>query len=331
MLSSHISSQRWFSILMALWSTWVLLIIVVGMASVFLSDMRLSRLQYDSILSSTQAEWAFEYAMLKIRNHRDGFSDSMNSSSPDAKVFSWASARTDKVEVNYSIESQSLNTTFSARPTGADRYIIIPLFTGKCQWLMNASTSCDPSNYSGTIQVTKITELSTAWNPVSLSWSIVAMSGSQNISITWIGEIDGSNNEIWTMRLQWEACYDSNGNEKPAALPMSIDGSCPNPYNLNSWGESIFYFYDMTWSTQDFLTSAATSKFKDIPVTDPYLLIFSSWSDSDITLKTDKAFTLPEMKITTEARKGDALQSIRFTEDKSKYYDALKYGIYNVD
>jgi hypothetical protein len=33
--------------------------------------------------------------------------------------------------------------------------------------------------------------------------------------------------------------------------------------------------------------------------------------------------------VTTEARKWDALQSIRFTEDKSKYYDALKYGVYN--
>lgn len=89
------------------------MIIVVGMASVFLSEMRLSRLQYDSILSSTQAEGVFEYAMLKIKNHRDGFADTMTSTSPDALLFSGASARTDKVSVSYTIRSNGTGEVFS--------------------------------------------------------------------------------------------------------------------------------------------------------------------------------------------------------------------------
>lgn len=87
-MHTHLYSHRGFSIIMALGSIGVLMIIVVGMASVFLIDMRLSRLQYDAILSSTQAEGAFEYAMLKIRNHANGFADEMRPSSPDAQIFS---------------------------------------------------------------------------------------------------------------------------------------------------------------------------------------------------------------------------------------------------
>ena len=322
MTSSLITSRRGFSILMALWSTGVLLIIVVGMANIFLSEMRLSRLQYDSILSATQAEWAFEYAMLKVKNHRDGFVDRMDSSSPDALIFSGASPRTDKVGIQYRIEAQNTNIVFSG---WNDDYTIFPLFVGKCQGYIDPLKSCDPTTYTGITQVRNITELSTSWNPNDLSWSIVALSGSENISIAWSWAIDGT--EIATMRLEWESCYDSWGIEKPVSINLNPDGSCPNPYNQASWGDTITYFYDLTWSTLQFLNSSG--QFVITTINNPYILIFSSWANANITLKTDTPFTLPELKIITEARKGNALQSIRFSEDKSKYYDALKYGIYN--
>jgi hypothetical protein len=51
--------------------------------------------------------------MLKVRNHRDGFADMMNVSSPDALIFSGASPRTDKVEVSYTIEAQGTGIVFS--------------------------------------------------------------------------------------------------------------------------------------------------------------------------------------------------------------------------
>ncbi len=322
MLSSSLTSHRGFSVLMALGSTGVLLIIVIGIASVFISEMRLSRLQYDSILSSTQAEWAFEYAMLKVKNHRDGFADMMNGSTPDALIFSGASPRTDKVEIQYKIESQGTEIVFSG---GNDSYTIFPLFAGKCQSYIDPLKSCDPSAYTGIVQVWAITELSTSWNPADVSWSIVAMSGAENVSIAWIWAINGS--EIGTMRLAWESCYNSSWVPKPVSTSMKLDGSCPDDYSKVSGGDTISYFYDLTWSTIQFLN--AWGAFNNTIISDPYILIFSSWASANITLKTDKPFTLPVLRITTEARKGNALQSIRFTEDKGKYYDALKYGIYN--
>lgn len=63
---------------------------------------------------------------------------------------------------------------------------------------------------------------------------------------------------------------------------------------------------------------------------DPYLLVFNnSTTASQLSIDSDMPFTLPITKVLTEARKGNSMQSIEFSEDKSKYYDAIRYGIYN--
>ena len=48
-----------------------------------------------------------------------------------------------------------------------------------------------------------------------------------------------------------------------------------------------------------------------------------------ITSNENTPFSLPTVTVTAESRKNDSLQTFRFVEDKSKYYDALKYGVYN--
>ncbi len=55
----------------------ILMILVSGLAMTYLREMKLSRLSYDEVIASANAEGVFEYAMLKVRNHRDGFQDSM--------------------------------------------------------------------------------------------------------------------------------------------------------------------------------------------------------------------------------------------------------------
>ena len=62
----------------------------------------------------------------------------------------------------------------------------------------------------------------------------------------------------------------------------------------------------------------------------PYLLVFNSGSsDTVVHIQTDTPFTLPTLTVITEARKANSMQSIEFREDKSKYYDAVQYGVYN--
>ncbi len=300
MLSPHItSSRKGFSILVALGTTWVLLVIVLGIASVYLSEMKLSRLHYDNILTYAQAEWSFEYAMLKIANHREGFSDSVINTDLDGKMLIGSTERTKNIETKYTIEAQSSSGTFSLASKG---HLILPLFIGDGVTL----TSWASKNPSSPWTVTQVSSLLISWADENISWSIVAMNGSENISITGTGNI-GTTSE-WIIRQQSTECYDSNGDK----------------INCTWWGtiaESLDYFYDKKIWLSTFLSSG---------ITDPYLMVFNNWvNPEDITIETNTPFALPDITVTAESKKGNAMQSIRFYKDNSGYYDALKYGIYD--
>ncbi len=64
-------THRGFSILVALGTVGVLLIIVTGLATIYINEMKLSRMQYDNIIAYAGSEGAFEYALLKVKNHRE--------------------------------------------------------------------------------------------------------------------------------------------------------------------------------------------------------------------------------------------------------------------
>lgn len=68
---------------MALGITAILMIVVTGLSVMYMREFKLSRLSYDEVLSSGSSEGMFEYGMLKIRNHADGFEDTVDSSVQD--------------------------------------------------------------------------------------------------------------------------------------------------------------------------------------------------------------------------------------------------------
>lgn len=323
MLSSHItSSRKGFSILVALGTTWVLLVIVLGIASVYLSEMKLSRLHYDNILTYAQAEWAFEYAMLKIANHREGFSDSVTNADLDGKMLIGSTERTKNIETNYTIEAQSNSGTFSLV---SKDHLILPLFIGD-GFTLTPWTSKNPSS---PWTVTQVSTLRISWAGENISWNIIAMSGSENVSIAGTGEINPS--IIWIVRLRGISCYAADGSEMPIGT-STTEWVCPPPYNE----EELTYFYDLTGSVDSFLKSKDTPFWSNsqtsrkMNITDPYLMIFNNWvNPEDITIETNTPFALPDITVTAESKKGNAMQSIRFYKDNSGYYDALKYGVYD--
>jgi Tfp pilus assembly protein PilX len=71
-------NNKGFSIIIAMGTIGVLLIIVVGLASTYLRELRLTRSSYDDIVAYASAEGMFEYGMLKVHNHREGFQDQVN-------------------------------------------------------------------------------------------------------------------------------------------------------------------------------------------------------------------------------------------------------------
>lgn len=141
-----------------------------------------------------------------------------------------------------------------------------------------------------------------------LSWTIVAMSGSESIGLTGKGDI--SPTMQGTIRQTSSQCY------------SHIDGaeiSCDRA-DIGAGDERLEYAHDTTIPVAKFLEN----------VSDPYFMVFNdSALIRDINVTSTTPFTLPTLTITAQAQKNDSLQVFQFSEDKSKYYDALKYGIYN--
>lgn len=327
-ISSLTSCKKGFSILIALGTTGVLLILVIGLASLYLNEMKLSRLQYDNIFTYSQAEGAFEYAMLKVKNHQDGFQDAINSSDPDGQMFLWSTDRTKGVTTQYNIDAQTREYTATL---DSEKSIIIPLFVGTGNVI--GGNSRDPWYSGASEQVTQI-DLVGSVNSSNLSWSIIAMSGSESVGITGTGEI--TTTSLSTMRLRWVQCYNGWGSLEP----IWANGMCPlSTTTLSDWstaiGEALEYFYDISDTVDNFLKSDGsfdfgqwTTKIK-MAISNPYIIIYNAWVSQNIDLKANTPFSLPTLKITTESRKGDAAQKFEFTENKAKYSEALNFWVYN--
>lgn len=333
-ISSLTSDKKGFSILIALGTTGVLLILVIGLASLYLNEMKLSRLQYDNIFTYSQAEGAFEYAMLKAKNHQDGFQDAMNSSDPDGQMFLWGTDRTKWVTTQYEIDAQTREYTGAL---DSWKSIIIPLFVGSGN-IIGTQKSREP-NYTWSVEQVKDITLNST-DPSTLSWSIIAMSGSESVGITGTGEINASS--LATLRMRWVECYNFDGTENTTANIIQ-DGNCRmsvlvNPSDVTMQWEQIEYFYDLVWKVDDFLKGDGTIIFNSsdiasrqvkMDISNPYIMIYNAWVTQFISLKANTPFSLPTLKITTESRKGDAAQKFEFTENKAKYSEALNFWVYN--
>ena len=83
-------------------------------------------------------------------------------------------------------------------------------------------------------------------------------------------------------------------------------------------------------SKEEFGTGDQKTKLKrDVP----YLIVYNNSNADlpDVQVTADSPFTLPKYQVTATATKGDASQVFRFSEDKSRVYDALKYGYYGTE
>ena len=295
------------------------MIIVIGMVQVFLTEMRLSRYQYDYILASEQVEWAFEYAMLKVGNHRDGFQDSLTDNDLDQALFSGSSDRTINNKIAYKIYAQTGAYTKTISP---GEYLIFPLFSGDDEYIVPGLPSKNPRLSSGSTVVTNFT-LGVSTTPEDIYWSVIAMSGWINTSLSGTGEINGT--EIGTSRSVGVECFDNTGQ----AVPL-INNECPQAV-ITAGGEALQYFYDDESNVEDFIKIHGVWV-NARQVQDPYFLVFNKWANP-ITLNINTnaltPFALPELTVVVEAKKGKAIQTIKFHSDKSKYYDGLKYSLYD--
>lgn len=290
-----------FSILMAIWTIGLLLIIVTSLAITYMRESKLSRFSYNEVLVSTAAEWAFEYGMLKVRNHKDWFQDGTFSGEIDGNILDLGTPRSKWLNTEYSISASSSHHDFFL---SGWEYLIIPLFVS------TGSTSLGVWSKSPVYNIlSSNTSNLNIWGIGLFSWTIVGMSGSQNIAITGTGDISPSTQ--WHIRIKTSQCY------------SSIDGTTKSCLSLSPWDDEIVYTYDETKTIDDFLSSKR----------DPYFILYnaniSTSNPIQVNFTSLSPFSLPTITLTAIAKKWDTSQIFQFIEDKSKYYDALKYGIYN--
>lgn len=171
MKKSHTSRQAGFSTLMAIGTIAVLLIIVAGLATTYIREMKLSRTSYDEVIAYANAEGMFEYAMLKMRNHREGFADSVENSETDGKILIPSTPRSQGMQSSYIITANSSDEVFDLQK---DNHLILPLFTSAETYLSGLS-----KNPQYNTDITNTTDLSVSLG--NLSWTIVAMSGSESV------------------------------------------------------------------------------------------------------------------------------------------------------
>lgn len=294
-------TQGWFSILLAIGTIAVLLIIVTSLAIMYIRESKLSRFSYNEVIASTAAEWIFEYGMLKVRNHRDGFQDAISPVEPDGKILEASTPRSTWLKTEYRIIASSTDHEFNISDT---EHLIVPLFISN-EWLIPTGVeSRIPTIHTGITNTTGL-NITGIW---TLPWSIIAMSGSQSIAITGTGDINSLTTGL--IRIKSSQCY------------RKSDGTQISCTLLAPGDEEIVYSYDTVMRLADFLS--------DPNITDPYFIMYngsSTWATIHIT--STSSFTLPTLTLNATANIWDSSQIFQFTEDKWKYYDALKYGIYN--
>lgn len=288
------------AILMAIGTIAVLLLLVSSLALTYIREYKITRFSYNDVLSSTNAEWAFEYGMLKSKNHKDGFQDTVSNIEPDGKILELITSRSKWVKTEYTIIASSKDETFDIQ---SKQHLIIPLFVSNesviSPWWVQSK---NPTYQTGTMNTSNLSIVG-IWD---LTWTITAMSGSETISITGSGDINSTKTGI--IRIQANQCY------------SQVDGSIKDCKFLVPGDDELLYSYDETVKISDFLSTKI----------DPYFTLYNatSWAKS-ITITWDAPFSLPTMILTAKSRKWDSSQIFQFTEDKWRYYDALKYGIYN--
>ena len=86
MYLKQVNNTSGFSILMAIGTIAVLMILVTSLALTYMRETKLSRYSYNDVLTQAASEGTFEYAMLKVGNHRSGFEDSTMSGDLDGNL-----------------------------------------------------------------------------------------------------------------------------------------------------------------------------------------------------------------------------------------------------
>ncbi|EKE26321.1 MAG: hypothetical protein ACD_4C00337G0009 [uncultured bacterium (gcode 4)] len=204
MKSNIKNNKSWFSVIIAMLITAFLIVLSSGILFIVLQETKNSRIVYNTISSYAWAEWALEYALLKAKNHKEGFSDSIKESDNESKLIIAGSGNVRYAKdalINY-----EMNTSWKkySWEIWSGAYEIIPLFFDS--WTLMQVNSKNPNEGNSLLKKATEFKFSSSW---SLIWNIIW--NNSDWETFWIVWSWSNINESWIWELK-ETYYNSDTN-----------------------------------------------------------------------------------------------------------------------
>lgn len=289
-------NNKWFSVVIAIMITAFLIVISSWILVLVIQESKNTRLVFNSISTYVWAEWTIEYALLKIKNHSDWFSDKIDfKQDKDANMLAYNINKITNKDVVTSYEIINNSKSYSWVIEFWE-FAIIPLFVDN--WELITNNSKNPNK--NTSSLSKVLTFKLGWdnNYVrNIIWNDASW-------ITfWMVWTWSNNQSIWAWFL---VDYD-NGNMK------SIDN------------DSLVLDDSKTIKLENIKIEDFLNKYEN-----NYLIIYNV-SDNKLNylIESNELFSLPKLKIIASSKILNYKKNLEFSENKGKYMDILKYSIIN--
>lgn len=271
-----------------------LVILSSWILTLVIQENKNTRLVYNSISTYEWAQGANEYALLKIKNHQEWFQDEIANNDYDSKLLALDPNNINSKDtlISYEITNYSRNYDWSINSWEFD---IIPLFFDT--WSIMQINSKNPTWAPNII---KTSSLKLVWD-WDYTWNILWNDITWNTY--WIVWIWTNWTKIWTWYITDESIWDIKTIE-----------------NDNNYDMPVKRIRFSTKDIGDFLNEYSSN----------YLIIYNnSKNPIKYNLQSNEGFSLPKLKVVTSAKIGNFKQNLEFSDDKNKYFEALKYSIFS--
>jgi hypothetical protein len=311
-------NQSGFSTILALLLTGFLVTLAAGVLFLFLSENKINQSLFTGTAAYHAAEGATEYALLKIKNHREWFADALVfGGQPGGDIMSYEGNRIGEGKwpkaprMGYEIISGG--NSYSGSIDGGE-FAVIPLFREKgltvaTQWARDLKNpKKPPSAFDAYIPVTGVRVSITSWE--GLTWNVIGNNTAGDtfgISGKLLGTITSSS---------------------PVSSIGCVASSCAAPVSVLEWSTlGDFRQYSngiLSQSTRNvagFLTGYREN----------YLILYNSKTNPvqyTLSAPAGEEFTFPTTRIKSVGKVRDSLVGLELYEAKSSVYDILKYSLF---
>ncbi len=288
-------TKSWFSVIIAMLITAFLVILSSWILSLIVQESKNTRITFNTISTYAAAEWALEYAMLKLKNHQEWFQDKvvynddfdskLLASDPNNIIF-----QKDQI-IEYEINNYAKSYTWSI---WVWNFEIIPLFFDS--WSSMQINSKNPNKGISNVLKTSFFKIENLNGDIT--WNIIW--NDTNWSTFWI---------VWTWWTSTSFGSWYSVDNYLWAMKKVDDSTSEIKIDFNTWSD-IWKFL------QDYENN--------------YLIMYNS-SSSPVTyhIESNKGFSLPNTTIIASSTIWDFKQNIEFSESKSKLFDMLKYSLFS--